>query len=98
MLNFRSVTCNRCGRVHVAVPRSFAESEVVASSDFYQKLNPGSAPMTIERYQKCFACGNDYKNFREALPDDCPVGCTLTSILDFDESTQGENAHVGLLQ
>lgn len=98
MLNFRSVTCKRCGRVHIAVPRSFAESEVVASLDFYLKLNPDSTPLTIERYQKCCACGNDYKNFRDALPDDCPVGCTLTSILDFAESTQSKNAHVGGLQ
>lgn|SRR3990167_3069566 len=34
-------------------------------------------------YLQCFRCGESYKNFRESKPEDCPVGCTIQSILDY---------------
>lgn len=97
---FREVTCNKCGRVHVAVPRVFAEGEIAQAAEIHAKLNPGSPPRvaTIADYEKCLRCGNTYLNFRNAMPGDCPIGCTLTSVLDFAESTQSKDPDVSRLQ
>jgi hypothetical protein len=58
------VKCNKCKWVHF-------EYEIV--------------PETIADYPpkiptKCFKCGNTYKDFSPALPEDVPNGSTIQSI------------------
>lgn len=82
-------TCNKCGWVHFGVSIEKAEHEVKRFNEMYYELTQaekqryyGNKPATMESYEKCFLCGNSYKDFREAKEDDCPMGCTLGPILE----------------
>lgn len=65
----KEVTCNKCGRVHVAISRD-------------QMIDQGLSESNVDH---CFGCGNYYTNFCLAKEEDAPVGVTLTTILDFEE-------------
>ena len=43
------------------------------------------ARMNRHNPDKCFRCGENYKNFREAKVGDCPRGSTIQAILDYRE-------------
>lgn len=66
----KEVTCNKCGRVHVAIPRSQMIEQNISESDI----------------DHCFGCGNYYTNFRLAKDEDAPIGVTLQAVLDFEEA------------
>ena len=77
-------TCNRCGWVHMAVTRKFAEQQVdefnvyfdSLSDDDQQKFYRGRCA-SMSEYERCLFCGQTDQDFREAVDDDCPVGCTI---------------------
>jgi len=77
-------TCNKCGWVHMAVTRKFAEEQVTEFNTFYASLSfdeqmqfyRGSCS-SIKSYERCFFCGQTEGDFRKAKDRDCPVGCTI---------------------
>ena len=86
---YKERTCNKCGWVHFAVTREFAENEVKEFNDYFDTLTEeeqqqyyGGRCSTIKQYEHCFFCGNTYKDFRDAKEDDCPIGVTLGPIIE----------------
>ena len=84
-------TCNKCGWVHFAVSREFAENEVKRFNDYFNTLTEdkqqkyyGGKSSSIKHYEHCSLCGNPYTNFRESEEDDCPIGVTLGPIIKED--------------
>lgn len=65
---FPEVTCPKCGWVHVAIQMDVAR----ANSDTDEDL---------ERYLKCFRCGEPTFDFVPALEGDAPMGCTLQAVV-----------------
>lgn len=60
--------CNKCGWVHFAVSRSFAETEVTNFNQFFDTLTVEEQQdyysgnrSSIENYEKCFRCGESHK-------------------------------------
>lgn len=43
---------------------------------------------TIGRYESCGQCRGHYRDFRDALDEDCPRGCTVSPILHYNEPIQ----------
>lgn len=93
MVNQRLCTCPKCGWVSMAISREFAQAEVDSFNNMPQekrdagwgdydesgKVIPGSStPATIDRYV-CMLCGGS--SFREYKEGDCPVGCTINSVI-----------------
>lgn len=68
MTNLTEVKCPRCGWVHVAVSRAFAESE-------------SSTPEQLAKYYRCDRCGAPSEDFVVAGPDDSPLGCTIRGVV-----------------
>lgn len=80
------VTCLSCGWVSFTMTRAEAEANVARFNEYYAKMSPAekenyTGPATLEAYEGCPRCGNTYKNFREALPDDAPAGVTLNPVI-----------------
>lgn len=76
-----------CGWVHFAVSRKYAENEVARFNSYYDKLDAAgksnyAGPSSITHYEKCSLCGESYENFRDGLEGDCPIGCTLSPIIE----------------
>ena len=87
----KELTCNKCGWVHFAVSREFAENEVKTFNEYFNTLTEdkqqqydGGKCSSIKQYENCFFCGNNYTNFREFQEGDCPDGVTLGPIIDED--------------
>ncbi len=91
MLRFKEVTCNNCGWVHFQVSRRYAEEEVRKFNDYFYKQTPevqghfGGKPSSVSHYEKCKRCGGDYKNFRDGVEGDSPIGCTLNPVINRKE-------------
>ncbi len=88
------VKCKKCRWVHFARPRKETIKEVVEFNTYFDSLTPeaqeacyGSKKNSIEKYEKCFKCGNSYENFAEAHGSDVPRGGTIQPIL-LDETNQ----------
>jgi hypothetical protein len=83
----REVTCQRCGRVHVAVSRAHAEAEAASFNEHMAAASAetwkafGNRLASVADYERCRGCGGSYTNFRPARPGDAPAGCTLDPIL-----------------
>lgn len=82
------ITCNRCNKVAFEVPRKGAESEVAAFNKYFNGLSKGQqreyyggTGSNIEFYEGCHYCGNNYKDFRDAVDGDCPDGCTINPVI-----------------
>lgn len=82
------VKCNKCGWVHFEVSEEEAFCAVDSFNAYYDKLSAkkqqdyyGGRRATIERYKQCLSCGNDYRDFSDAKPGECPVGSTLNPIM-----------------
>jgi len=67
--------CPRCGRVHLRISHSDAQSAVAS---YNRGLQPGDQPASIEHYLRCFGCGAPASTFVPAGPEDAPEGVTLT--------------------
>ncbi|RLF67115.1 MAG: hypothetical protein DRN30_00790 [Thermoplasmata archaeon] len=39
----------------------------------------------VRTYMSCFGCGGSYLDFKNSKEGDCPEGCTINPILEFDE-------------
>jgi len=81
-------TCNRCGWVHFAVTREYAETESAKFMAYYETLTPeqrenyGKPPINpMPQYERCFSCGQTDGDFRLSNPDDCPRGCTIQPVI-----------------
>jgi len=80
-------TCLKCGTVAFGVSRAFAEDGVVRFNAYFDTLPPegkdmfGNRHSSITQYEHCIRCDNSFANFRDALPGDCPDGCTLNPII-----------------
>lgn len=86
-------TCEQCGWVHVGVTREYAEDTVRVFNEYFTGLSKqkqddyyGGQLTRITSYERCFNCGGDWKRFRDAVPGDCPDGCTIQPILMEDAS------------
>lgn len=85
----RERTCNKCGWVHFAVTREHATREVAEVTSYLRSLTQkerddyygGKAAGDIRNYERCMLCGGSHTNFRDAVEEDCPVGCTLSPII-----------------
>lgn len=79
-----TVTCNTCGWVSVGVSREYAEREVKAFNDYFDKQNDdvrqayGNRRASINNYV-CLCCGR--LDFRLAEKGDCPDGVTLNPVI-----------------
>ena len=83
----RLVTCNRCGWVHVAVTREYAEHAVASFNDYFRAQSPDvqlsfRGISSLEKdYMRCHRCGGPHTEFHVSEPGDCPRGCTISPIL-----------------
>lgn len=89
----RNVTCNNCGWVHMGVTAEYALKQVREFNEYFDKLNKtqqedfyGGKGASLSRYLFCARCNGNYKDFRVSKPEDCPDGCTISPILDFEET------------
>lgn len=86
----RERTCNQCGWVAFAVTRADAEASVASFNDYIDKADDetralfGNRRSHLSSYETCFRCAGPYTNFRDAVPGDCPMGCTLQPIITED--------------
>lgn len=83
------LTCNKCGHVHFAISREVAELDVESFNKMYEELTTAekqryhnSTPVTVEKYEKCFNCGNSHKDVRPAVESDCPIGSTIQAMIE----------------
>lgn len=91
--NFVFVTCKDCGWVHKQVSMKYVQNWKKEWDEFWPTLNEEGkesyglqkGPPSISTYLHCFFCSGSYKNFRDALDDDCPIGCTIQPILGRNE-------------
>lgn len=81
-------TCKKCGWVAFGVTRDFAEKEVARFNTYFDTLTReeqlgyyAGKGSSIAIYEKCLSCGGSYTNFRDSVPGDCPIGCTLSPII-----------------
>lgn len=77
-------TCLKCGWVHFGISFEEAISQVNNFNSWLALQSPEVQQSYSGRprdSRKCFKCGNDYKNFRDAVDGDAPGGCTLQSII-----------------
>ena len=80
-------TCLHCGWVHFAVSRAYAETEVARFNAFFDKASPATQAAyrnrrsSVQSYEHCMRRNAQWTEFRDALPEDCPVGCTLNPII-----------------
>lgn len=50
---------------------------------FYSEYpNESNLPSSIRRHERCFRCGNSYRDFRPSVAGDCPDGCTIQPIIE----------------
>jgi hypothetical protein len=87
----KEVTCNSCGQVYVQISLVHAIDAVDRFNEYFNTLPKekqdsfyGGNGASLNDYLHCW-CGNDYRNFRDAKPEDCPEGCTISTILSRDE-------------
>lgn len=79
------VTCIKCGTVHFAVTREFAETEVKTFNAHFDKMSDedrasyGNRRSSMRQYEGCGFCKGT--EFRPSKPNDCPVGCTLSPVI-----------------
>jgi hypothetical protein len=87
--HLRTVTCNKCGRVHVALSRKEVVSYIRRWNEYYERCPEeerlGRSPDSIGNYEVCLGCGGSYKDFRMSETGDCPAGVTLTPVMYFKE-------------
>ena len=86
------MTCNNCGWIHFGVTRDFALAEVQSFKVYFNSLSIQdrenyykNRPTRIEDYESCHRCGGTYRNFSKSKPGDCPDGCTIGPIINFNE-------------
>jgi hypothetical protein len=86
------VTCNNCNWVHFEVPRMHAEQDVLRFNEYFMSLSDkerqdfyGDKGADISLYDSCHRCNGSYKNFRDSVEGDCPIGCTIGPIIDRNE-------------
>lgn len=88
----KPVICPKCGWNHFGVDREYAEQQSKEFQVYYDALPDekkftyyGKTPHTIEiqmaGYQRCFRCGNSYKNCEIAEKYTSPLGSTLQPII-----------------
>jgi hypothetical protein len=90
---FNTVTCLKCGWVHFAVTRQYAEDEIARFNAYYDTLPADKQQQfydgqksAISSYDTCGCCGGPYTNFRDSKPGDSPDGCTLNPIIHYSET------------
>ena len=77
--------CTKCGWIHFAISRDFAENAVKEFNLFYEAATDEVKEMygrkaSIDEYVQCFRCGDSYLNFE--VTESAPRGCTLQPIID----------------
>lgn len=72
--------CPACGWVHVAIPRHHAEQSVLDALREHRQ-DRCLADQALQRYFRCFRCGEATDAFVPAGPCDAPVGCTLQPVV-----------------
>lgn len=86
--NLRS--CKKCGWVHFAVTRRFAQSEVKKFNEYFNSLSEenrqlyyGNRPSSMATYDKCSRCGGSYKDFEPTASHKFEIirGCTIGPII-----------------
>lgn len=90
MDKMKSVTCLNCRRVSFAVSKEYIKKEVRKFNIYYEALSTEDkkmfgGPSSESNYEKCIGCGGSYKDFRLMLEGECPIGCTVNPIKDFEE-------------
>lgn len=73
------VKCNKCSWVHFEVSKNYI-------TEFCKKYDLDKDTTYMDRYMKCFRCGNHYKNFEETK--EAPMGINVQPILFRDESPE----------
>lgn len=91
------VICKKCGWVHFAVSHEYAVKQVAEFNEWYRQQDEKTkssfgGPAKFSGYCFCMRCGNDYKDFRTALAEECPRGSTINPILHYSEETLGQIA------
>jgi hypothetical protein len=70
------VTCKKCGWIHKAYSRAWAEQEVAAANEAFDKMTPeqremfGTGHVSADHYIGCMACGSE--EFRPTKMEDWP--------------------------
>lgn len=88
-------TCLNCGWVHTRVNKKFAQATTQIFNDFYNGLSElqkhhyyGMRPTNLELYEKCNYCSNNYKNFRDSVPEEINMDCVLGPIIVDEDDEQ----------
>lgn len=86
------VKCLKCGWVMMEVTRAIASKEVARFNRYFKSLSKetqkdyyNGIKSSIKAYKNCMGCGGSYKKFRDAKPEECPIGATINPILKRDE-------------
>jgi hypothetical protein len=80
-----SVTCVKCGWVHMPYTRAEAQAEVDQFNAWFvqqtdeTKANYGGKQSTVKDYEGCDRCGG--LEFRPFKSGDCPDGCTIGPVI-----------------
>lgn len=81
------VVCNQCNWCYFEVTRKYAKDSITAFNKYFNSLTKKQQKdyykgekSSIKDYERCH-CGNKYKNFRDAKPDEYSIGSTLNPII-----------------
>lgn len=80
--------CPKCGWVHIGISEADAVAQVHSVNAFFatlseeQKQQFGGTNASLERYKRCFRCGNPSANFVPAnRTDRPPAGATMQAVI-----------------
>lgn len=89
----KEVTCLTCGTVHFEVSLEYVTQEVAEFNAYFDTLSVdkqhdyyGGHKSSVSRYAWCKRCGGSYTNFRDSVDGDCPIGATISPILNRNET------------
>lgn len=95
----RLVACKACGWLHVPISRAVARAQVSEVKKYLNTLPPDERAaysrgrgVSVDDYEKCFRCGGSYREFREAQPDEIPLGVTVQVVIDYYALTDDEDS------
>lgn len=86
--NLGYLKCTKCGWIHFAVSRDYAEEEVSSFNRYYESLTPiqqeenyGGRKSDISSYEHCFRCGTHHEQAVKATNEEVPNGSTIQPMI-----------------
>ena len=90
----KSIKCCKCGWVYFQVSKEYMLDEIKRFNEYFDTLTKeqqdkfyGGKKSDDKQYTKCW-CGNNFKYFVDAKPEDVPYGSSIGPMLDRDADYQ----------